>query len=60
MLQVISMHRPGDPKQTAFSDLSKAILCLVLRRFEHSTLVVRVRQHNHSAIAAAVQTPCTQ
>jgi len=28
MSHVISMHRPGDPRQTAVSDLSKVILCL--------------------------------
>jgi hypothetical protein len=30
------MHRPGDPRQTAASDLSKVILCLVVvPKFEH-------------------------
>jgi hypothetical protein len=46
------MHRPGDPKQTAISDLSKGILSLVAQRFENSTLLVRAGKHNHSAIAA--------
>jgi hypothetical protein len=45
------MHRLGDPRQTAVSDLSKVILCLVAPKFEQSTLVVRAKQHNHSAIA---------
>ncbi len=45
------MYRPGDPRQIAVSDLSKAIPCLVALKFEHSTLGVRAKQHNHSAIA---------
>jgi hypothetical protein len=52
MSHVISMHRPGDPRQTTVSDLSKVTLCLVVPRFKHNTLVVHARQHNHSAIAA--------
>jgi hypothetical protein len=48
---VISMHCLSDPKQTVISDLSKVILYLVAPRFEHSTLVVRAKQHKHSAIA---------
>jgi hypothetical protein len=52
MSHVISMHRPDDPRQTAVSDLSKVILCLVPRRFEHSTLVVHAKQYHYSAIAA--------
>jgi len=44
MSHVISMYRPDDPRQTAVSDLSKVILCLVEPRFEHSTLVVRANQ----------------
>jgi len=51
MPHVISMHRPGDPRQTAVSDLSKVILCLVAPRFEHNALIVRAKLHNHSAIA---------
>jgi hypothetical protein len=45
------MHRLGDPRQTAVRDLPKVILCLVAARFEQSTLVVRAKQTNHSAIA---------
>jgi hypothetical protein len=52
MSHIISMHRPIDPRQTAFSDLSKIIPCLVAPKFEHSTLAVCAKQHNHSAIAA--------
>jgi hypothetical protein len=52
MSHVISMHRPDDPRETAVSDSSKVILCLVVRRFEHSTLVVHAKQHYCSAIAA--------
>jgi hypothetical protein len=52
MSHVISMHRPSDPRETAISDLSKVTLCLVASRFEHRTLVVRAKQHNHSIIAA--------
>jgi hypothetical protein len=52
MSNAIGMHRPGDPRQTAVSDLSKVILCLVAPSFEHSTLVVSAKQHNHSFIAA--------
>jgi len=52
MSHIISMHRPDDPRQTAASDLSNVILCLVVPKFEQSTLVVRAKQHNHSAIAA--------
>ncbi len=55
MSHVISMHRPGDPRQTAVSDLSKGIPCLVAPTFEHSTLIVRAKQHNHSEIAAQAQ-----
>jgi hypothetical protein len=52
MSHVISMHRPGDPRQTVVSNVSKVILCLLAPRFEHSTLLVRAKQHNRSAIAA--------
>ncbi len=48
------MYHEGDPRQTAVSDLSKVILCPVAPRFEHSTLIVRAKQHNYSAIAANV------
>jgi len=48
MSYVISIHRPGDPRQTVVSDSSKVILCLVTPRFEDSSLVVRAQ----SAIAA--------
>ncbi len=41
MLHVISMHRLGDPRKTAISDLSKVVLCLVAPKFDHNTLVVR-------------------
>ncbi len=46
------MHRSEDPRQTAISDLSKVILCLMAPMFEHRTLVVRAKRHNHSVIAA--------
>jgi hypothetical protein len=46
------MHRPVDSRQTAFSDLSKVIPCLVAAKFEHSTLEVRAKQHKLPAIAA--------
>jgi hypothetical protein len=52
MSHAISMHLPGDPRQTAVSNLSKFILCLVALRFEHSNLVVHAKQHKYSAIAA--------
>jgi hypothetical protein len=52
MSHVIHMHRPDDPRQAAVSDLSEVILCLVASRFEDNILVVRAKQHNHSAIAA--------
>jgi hypothetical protein len=55
MSHVISMHRPGDPRQTAFSDLSKAALCLRVPGMEHCTLVVHARQRNHSAIEACLE-----
>jgi hypothetical protein len=51
MLHVVSMHRPVDPGQTAVTELSKVIPCLVAPKFEHSTLAVRAKQHNQSAIA---------
>jgi hypothetical protein len=54
MSYVISMHRPSDQRQTAVNDLSKVILCLGAPRFKHSTLVVHIKQHNHSDTAA----PC--
>jgi hypothetical protein len=53
MSHVISMHCPDDPRQTAISDLSQVILCLVVPMFEHTTLIVHAKQHNHSAIAAS-------
>jgi hypothetical protein len=46
------MYHPDDPRQTAFRDLSNVILYLLTPRFEHSTLVVRAKQLNHSARAA--------
>ncbi len=52
MLHVVSMHRPVDPRQTAVSELSKVIPCLVAPKFEHNTLAVRAKQHNQLAIAA--------
>jgi hypothetical protein len=52
MSHVISMHRPVDRRQTAVSDLSKVIPYLVVPILEHSILVVRDKQHNHSIIAA--------
>jgi hypothetical protein len=44
MSHVISMHRPGNPRQIAASDLSKVILCLVAPRFKHTTLLVHAKQ----------------
>ncbi len=52
MSNVISMHRLGDPRQTALSDLHQIIPCMAAPKFEHSALAVRAKQHNHSAIAA--------
>jgi hypothetical protein len=50
------MDRPDDPRQTTISDLSKVIPCLVVSRFEHSTLVqVRGKKHNHSDIGALIE-----
>jgi hypothetical protein len=46
------MHRLVDPRQTADTDLSKVIPCLVVPRFENGTLVVRAKQYYQSAIAA--------
>jgi hypothetical protein len=54
MLRAISMHLLGDLRQTAVSDMSKVILCLVAPRFEHSALVVRPKQHNRLAIAVQI------
>ena len=45
-------YRTGDPRQIAVRDLSRVIPWLVVLRFEHSTLIVRVEQLNHSAMAA--------
>jgi hypothetical protein len=53
MSHVISMHRPGDPRQTAVRDWSNVILCLVVPRFQHSSLVVHAKQYNHSVLAAS-------
>ncbi len=58
MSNAISMHRSSDPRQTASSDLSKIIPCLVAPRFEHSTLILRAKQHSHSAIVAPDQRNC--
>jgi len=52
MSHLISMYRLGDPSQTAVSDLSKVILCLMVPTFEHTTFAVRDKQHNQSTIAA--------
>jgi len=52
MPHVISMNRPGDPRQTAVSVLPKLILRLVGLRFEHSTLIEHAKQNNHLALAA--------
>jgi len=57
MSHVINMHRPGDTRQTATIDLPKVIRCLVAPRFEHSTLVVRTKQHDYSAVAAKTKSP---
>jgi hypothetical protein len=48
------MHHPVDSRQTPVSDLSNIILYQVAPSVKHSSLVVRVKQHNHSAIAAAI------
>jgi hypothetical protein len=57
MSHVISMHRPGDPRQTAVSDFSKVILpCLMVPRFEDVTLVGLANQHNHSAVGVMLPT----
>jgi hypothetical protein len=48
MSHVISMHRPGDPRQTAVRDLSKVILCLVAPSFEHRSSLVLGKQHHYS------------
>ncbi len=48
MSNAISMRCPGDLRQAFVIELSKVILCLVATRFEHSTLLVRTKQHNHS------------
>ena len=45
----------GGPRQTAVSDWARAILCLVVLRFERSTLWVYVEQLNHPAISAILQ-----
>ncbi len=42
----------GDPRQTAVSDLSKVIPWLVVPSFGHGILWTRVKQRNHSAMAA--------
>jgi hypothetical protein len=52
MLNVISIHRLGDPRHTALSDLYQIIPYLVPPKFEHIALAVRAKQHNQSAIAA--------
>ncbi len=57
MSHVISVHRPGDPRQAAVSDLSKVTLCLMTPRFAHSTLVVRAKQHSPSAVVTIVFVP---
>ncbi len=49
MSHVISMHRPDDPRQTAVSDLSKLIPCLMVPRFEPFNLVVRAEKHDHGS-----------
>jgi hypothetical protein len=50
------MHRPGDPRQAAISDdLSKVVRCLVILKFDNSTLAVRAKQHKYSAIEAKNQ-----
>jgi hypothetical protein len=38
--------------KVAVSDLSKVISWLMVPRFEHSTLVPCIEQHNHSAMVA--------
>jgi hypothetical protein len=48
------MHRPSDPRQIVVSDLSKIISGPVAPKLEHSTLLVRAKQHNHSALVAIV------
>jgi hypothetical protein len=34
------MHHAGDPRQTAVSEVTKAILYLVMRKFEHCTSAI--------------------
>jgi hypothetical protein len=41
MSHVTSIYRPDDLRQTAVSDLLKVILCLVVPRFEDSTLCAK-------------------
>jgi len=50
MSHVMNMDRPDHPRQTAVSDWSKVIPCLLAPSFEHNTLVVRAKQPNQSTI----------
>ncbi len=43
MSHLISMHRPGDSRQTAVSNLFKVILDLVAPKFKHNTFLVRAK-----------------
>ncbi len=55
MSHVNSVHSPGDPRQTAVTDVPKLTLSLVASRFEHRTWVVCAKQPNHSNIAANIK-----
>ncbi len=46
MSHVISTHRPGDPT------CPRSFYVWIAPRFEHSTLIVRAKKNNYSAIAA--------
>jgi len=50
MSHVVSMRRPGCSRQAIISDLPKFILNLLATSFEHSTMVVRVKQMGHSLL----------
>jgi hypothetical protein len=42
-------------RQAGLSNFSKVILYLVAPRFEHSTLILRAKQHNHTTIGALIE-----
>ncbi len=47
MSHVLSMHRPGDSRQTAVSDFSKFILCLLAKRDRFKELFTNHTQDPH-------------